>query len=348
MRAAHTQRRSCCLPTSRTFQVSDSDRQMAGTRNIPALVRRVRDGGAVERATAASLVGRLCDSAPATQAALLAAGAAPALLELLQSRNAVAQWSACLALTGLAINIPEGAAAVAAAGGVAALARLLHATSDARVLAAVAAVLSHLAERSASNAVALTAANCVPRLLQLLRGGSNEVHARIANVLANIALRCGGGAEEVARGGGCSAGAAPAQQRYGHAGRHCTRPAEHAAGQPCHCSGDRGCRRPFSAAAPCKQPHDAHVGVLVAQALAQLAEHAPAPPAPPAPRRVCAAEGCRVATGLLRCAGCRRVRYCSVACGEAHLRVHRRDCRRWRAEADAAAAAAGCSSATQP
>ena len=53
------------------------------------------------------------------------------------------------------------------------------------------------------------------------------------------------------------------------------------------------------------------------------------------PPRACADPGCAAAHGLRRCAGCPRVRYCSVACDEAHWHVHHLDCKRWQKEAAA-------------
>ena len=91
-----------------------------------------------------------------------------------------------------------------------------------------------------------------------------------------------------------------------------------------------------------------------AAVLRMLAEHASPPAAPPPPLTtpVCAAEGCAATAHLRRWGGCGRVRYCSVGCSQAHWYAHRGDCKRWRAEAMAAAsseaAAPGSSGARQP
>ena len=61
------------------------------------------------------------------------------------------------------------------------------------------------------------------------------------------------------------------------------------------------------------------------------------PPPPPRARRTCAAEGCTATRGLRRCGGCRAVKYCSLECAQRSWTAHRPECRRLKAEREAAA-----------
>jgi hypothetical protein len=45
----------------------------------------------------------------------------------------------------------------------------------------------------------------------------------------------------------------------------------------------------------------------------------------------CSSPGCSGA-GLMKCTGCKQVRYCKEACQLAHWKAHKADCKRWSAE----------------
>ena len=280
---------------------------VAATNSVPRLLQLLRDSTSTSvQGHAALAMQQLAGRNGAAAEQLVARGGIPLLVQRLQSSDMLLLHGAAGTLAVLA-GTAGLADAIIEEGGAVALARVLRNSSIKFVQCSVADALASLAGRTASCAAAVAAAGCIPRLVQLLQASRDEhtltdiVTSALPDKAAQVLCNLLTNSP---------AAAAAIKAAGGHAALQ-----EHAHSQ------------------------DARLQEVTARALVLLAEHAPPQPAPPAPHRVCAAEGCAAATGLRRCAGCGRVRYCSVACGQAHWRTHRRDCKRWRAAAEAAAAA---------
>ena len=180
-------------------------------------------------------------------------------------------------------------------------------------------------------AAAVAATGCIPRLVHLLHyTGSEDVAFCLAGAVAGLIS----GSPSTASAVELASGRAALQVHAGSSNEHVREAADgvllllnaHSAEPAAGGEAPNGAQPAAAAEVP------------------PAAQPAPLLPAP----RVCAAEGCSNATGLRRCGGCARVRYCSTDCRDAHWRAHRRECKRWRAEAAAAEAATSGVPPVQP
>ena len=189
-------------------------------------------------------------------------------------------------------------AAVVREGALPALARLLHNSGNAGVLKSVTAALAYILRHSPGSADEVVATGCIPCFVRQLRT-SAPGQGLAAEALCRLVEASGSSAAAAIE----AAGGRVALQQH-------------------------------------TDSSDLSMGATARKALELLDSHASQPAASPAVAapRVCAAEGCGATTGLRRCGGCGRVRYCSVECSKAHWFAHRADCKRWRAEVAAAAA----------
>ena len=258
--------------------------------------------------------------------ATAAGGGIEALLHCLRtSSDTAVQAQAAGALCRLA-GVLE--AAFPQPGCVPSLVCVLRSSGNEDVLRQVAAALGNLFRYIPGCAAAGAAAGCIPRLVQLFGSSSNQSVRQFA-LAATVCLLLG--SPDTAAAVEAAGGRAALQRLNG--------------------SGDERLQSCAAAALRLLDEYAEPAGDPAAAGEARPAAAAqPSPSAaalPPAPR-VCAAESCTSSVHLKRCGGCGRVRYCSVACRDSHWRAHRRDCKRWRAEAEASAAAAEGPSAMQP
>ena len=271
---------------------------------VPRLLQLLRGSGSKVLLCQVLLVlGKLAGHVEGCAGDIIAHGGAVLLTQRLRSSDRDLQEVAALALANVIAKCPPDplVAAIDEAGTLPALNSLLQCTSGSDVLRPACMALGSLMERSARSAAAVAAAGCIPRLVRLLQTTDSESVLQ----LTAIALGNLGASSAVAAAAVAAAGGRAALQEH-------------------------------------VSSNSERVKEEVARALRLLAESAGSPTVQtqPRPPRVCAGPGCIATTGLRRCAGCGRVRYCSVACGQAHWREHRHDCKRWQAEAKAASTAA--------
>ena len=258
----------------------------------------------------------------AAGAAAALAGCRPLLVQLLRSSsNEAVCGQLAVALSNLSFDSPATAAACVADGVVPPLARLLHVSGNELVLDYAARAVGN-PTKSADTAAAFAAAGCIPDLVRLLRtcGSVGALDAAVAALfnLANFEPDLAATIE--------AAGGRAALLRHG-------------------ASGDPDLRADVATALAKLDQHAMHsVHSTPPAAAAERQEQQQQPAAP----RVCAAEGCTSTAHLRRCSGCGRVRYCGVACHNAHWRAHRRECRRWQEEARGGLCSGGTGCISRP
>ena len=286
---------------------------VASAGGVSALLRLLREAwGAAQPNSdflqlAAYALGACAAASPAAAQAAADAGGGQLVIELLQAalQHPEAHWWPIPGvLAAMAKLGEEHAADLAERGAIEALVQLLPrpgGNSHPAPLTVINA-LGWLAEGSVERAAAIADAGVVPALLQCLSSDDPLTQVDAAELLSDVMTACPHLRASVIETGGDS----QLQRLLGSSDGNVRQAAAHAL--------------------------DALAEAREAAPDQPAASTAPGTPAQPArPPRICAAPGCGATTGLKRCGGCGRVRYCSTECSRAHWREHRAECRRLQA-----------------